>query len=394
MTKWENIVKDKLEGYKVSLPDSAFDEYQARLDGTVNSPKTKRFPLVWLITAAVAASLVAVLFIWPEETPKEDIQLVQQPMATSVQIDDSLDVITPISASPLIVQATTSKAVRPSVEPRNETINVEESDVLREEVVSFKEPEENNITKKDDAGPQYSSEEPIVNKSIETDSLPFVPQTIGDNTVKPTVVAGGGLLAALATQYIGPALNTNSSTWPNNNPSEIINIPHDEQVGSPKHQMPLTVGLSVRVPVTDKLDVTTGLDYSRYSTLFTFSLSGGKTQHVNYLGIPVRLDWTFASSRWFDAYMGAGVKGEFCLSATLAGESISNDGPAFRLLGASGIQFNVTRLLGIYVEPEISWTIPSERRILSTYSSEHPWMVSVATGLRIDLGGKRFSHRP
>lgn len=385
MTKWEDIVKDKLEGYKESLPESVYDEFQARLEGIVSSTKTKRFPLVWMITAAVAAGLVAVLLLWHTETLKEGIQVAQQSMATPVQIDNSLDVITPISESPLFVQSTTPIAVRPSVKPKSETINYEDSDIQLDKDVTFKEPEENDITKTNDAVPQYSSEESIVNKSIETDPLPFVPQTTGDYTVKPAVVAGGGLLAALATQFFSPALNSNSSTWPNNNPSEIINIPHDEQVGSPKHQMPLTFGLSVRAPVTDKLGITTGLEYSRYSSLFTYTLSGGKTQHVNYLGIPVRLDWTFASSRWFDAYMGAGVKGKFCLSATLAGESIGDDGPAFRLLGASGIQFNVTRLLGIYVEPEISWTIPSERRILSTYSSEHPWMVSLATGLRINL---------
>ena len=74
------------------------------------------------------------------------------------------------------------------------------------------------------------------------------------------------------------------------------------------------------------------------------------------------------------------------MSATLDGKSIGKDGPAFRLLGACGIQFNATRNLSLFVEPEISWTVPSERRVLSTYSSEHPWMFTVATGVRINLG--------
>ena len=104
------------------------------------------------------------------------------------------------------------------------------------------------------------------------------------------------------------------------------------------------------------------------------------------MGIPVRLDWTFVSGRWVDAYLGAGVKGDLCLGATLGGEAIGKDGPAFRLLGAGGIQFNATRNFSFFLEPEICWTLPSERRVLSTYSSEHPWMFTVATGVRINLG--------
>ena len=149
--------------------------------------------------------------------------------------------------------------------------------------------------------------------------------------------------------------------------------------------MPLVVGLSVKFPVTEKIGVTTGLEYSLYSSSFSYP-PGEKTQLVHYMGIPVRLDWTFVSSRWLDAYLGTGVKGDLCLGATMDGKSIGKDGPAFRLLSAGGIQFNATRNFSFFLEPEISWTFPSERRVLSTYSSEHPWMFTVATGVRINLG--------
>ena len=151
--------------------------------------------------------------------------------------------------------------------------------------------------------------------------------------------------------------------------------------------MPLVVGLSVKFPITEKIGITTGLEYSLYSSSFSYPF-GEKTQLVHDLGIPVRLDWTFVSGRWADAYLGAGVKGDLCLGATLGGEAIGKDGPAFRLLGAGGIQFNATRNLGLFVEPEVSWTLPSDRRMLSTYSSEHPWMFTVATGVRINLGNQ------
>ena len=197
------------------------------------------------------------------------------------------------------------------------------------------------------------------------------------------IAAGGGLLAALATQLaradvsgLVPGIQVTDDI----NNTNGLETPHS-------HRMPLVVGLSVKYPVTDKLGATTGLEYSLYSSSFSYP-TGEKTQLVHYLGVPVRLDWTLVSSRWLDAYLGAGIKGDLCVGATLDGKSIGKDGPAFRLLGAGGIQFNATRNLCLFVEPEVSWTFPSDRRILSTYSSEHPWMFTVASGVRINLGNQ------
>ena len=52
---------------------------------------------------------------------------------------------------------------------------------------------------------------------------------------------------------------------------------------------------------------------------------------------------------------------------------------------------NVTKHLGIYLEPELSWRIPMDNPAITTYTpvtyrSEHPVMFSVAAGIRINLG--------
>ena len=253
-------------------------------------------------------------------------------------------------------------------------------------------PEETPIPEKDDIGTQDTLEGSATdNPPVVPDSSPFVPKPSAD---KPAVhfnpgtggaiVAGGGLLAALATQLAradlrAPVPHNQDIDGPNShNSTDGLDTTHP-------HKMPFVVGLSVKFPVTEKIGVTTGLEYSLYSSSFSYP-PGEKTQLVHYLGIPARLDWTFVSSRWLDAYLGAGIKGDLCLGATLDGKSIGKDGPAFRLLGAGGIQFNATRNLSLFVEPEVSWTLPSDRRMLSTYSSEHPWMFTVATGVRINLG--------
>ena len=141
--------------------------------------------------------------------------------------------------------------------------------------------------------------------------------------------------------------------------------------------------------VTERFRLTTGLEYSRYQSNLISYIEGEKKQVSHYLGVPVRLDWMLAGNRRFDVYFGGGIEGGFCIGATLAGERIRKDGFNLSLLGAGGIQFNLNKHLGVYVEPELSWTLPSESRVLQTYRSERPLMFSVTTGLRLNLGNNR-----
>ena len=383
MRKWEDIVKDKLGGYESNLPEDSLAAFHARR-ASAGTMKAKRFPLVWAIVPAIAAGLAAVLLLRKPTVPEEGIQMIPQPVETYSQVDDSLDTATPPATEPLMAQAIQTKAVRPMPknEPSEEPVA---TPVAGEDLV----PEETTIPEKDDIAPEDTPEEPAINsRSVVQESSPFVPQPSADKPAMRlnlgtggAIAAGGGLLAALATQLARADL---SALVPGIQTTDDINNTNSLDTTHP-HRMPLVVGLSVKYPVTDKLGVTTGLEYSLYSSSFSYP-PGEKTQLVHYLGVPVRLDWTFVSSRWLDAYLGAGVKGDLCMGATLDGKSIGKDGPAFRLLGAGGIQFNATRNFSLFVEPEISWTVPSERRILSTYSSEHPWMFTVATGVRINLG--------
>ena len=405
MKKWEDIVKDMMEEPEGALPESVFAEFRARR-ATAGATKAKRFPFVWAIVPAIAAGLAAVLFIRKPTVPDNSVQLIPQPVETYSQVDDSLDTATPPATAPLIAQTTRTNVVRPAPE----TVQPEEQ-AATTVVEEIHIPEETPIPETEDIDPQDTPKEPATDRHpVVPDSAPFVHQP---STEKPAVqvnlgtggaiAAGGGLLAALATQLSradvsalipgnhaidGPGSpNSNAIDGPGSPNSNAIDGPNSTNglETTHSHRMPLVVGLSVKFPVTEKIGVTTGLEYSLYSSSFSYP-PGEKTQLVHYLGIPVRLDWTFVSSRWLDAYLGTGVKGDLCLGATMDGQSIGKGGPAFRLLGAGGIQFNATRNLSLFVEPEISWTVPSERRVLSTYSSEHPWMFTVATGVRINLG--------
>ena len=152
------------------------------------------------------------------------------------------------------------------------------------------------------------------------------------------------------------------------------------------HHLPLKLGLSVRTPLAERLYLTTGLDYSLYSSTYTYTLSGKHRQQAHYLGIPLRLDWAAISGKRLEIYAGAGLEAEWCLGAKIDGRGLDKDKAAMSLLGAGGVQLHITDRIGLFVEPEISWRMSLNKPVLTTYRSEHPVMFTVATGIRMTLG--------
>ena len=95
---------------------------------------------------------------------------------------------------------------------------------------------------------------------------------------------------------------------------------------------------------------------------------------------------SFASNRWLDVYAGAGMEVEMCMGATLAEKKLIRDPLCLSLLGAAGIQLNLSKRIGLYLEPELSWSVPSANWELDTYRRTHPLVFTVATGIRINIG--------
>ena len=86
-----------------------------------------------------------------------------------------------------------------------------------------------------------------------------------------------------------------------------------------------------------------------------------------------------------DVYLGGGLEGDWCLGATLAGERIAKDGFCASLLGAGGIQFNPAKHVGLYLEPQLSWSFTPQKPVLETYRTENSLMFSLAAGHRFTI---------
>ena len=410
MEDWIDIVKKRLQDAEAPLPPDDWEEFEA---ASLPAKRTRVLP--WLIPAlAVAAGLAAVLFIRKSAMPEDGIQVIPQPSAPVAMVADTADVVEELPSLPIVAQAVTPKARLADVKPQA-VADVEET--APEEVIVVTPQEEDTETPE--------TKESVTPEPVIPSSSPFVPEK---TVAKPVtlkvgpavgVVASGGVLAALLVSTLGtkpyeasvdiaangggygmdsPAGHATSSFLGNSvfnggynylETNQYYTIfsynsqPVDLLAGSPVHHFPLKVGLSAWIPVADRLYVSTGLDYSRYQSELKYSQSGERKQLAHYLGVPVRLDWVFASGKRLDAYVGGGLEGEFCVGASLGGMDISKDGFKLSLLGAGGVQMNLTQRLGLYVEPQLLWRIPTDDNILATYRSAHPLMFAVSSGLRI-----------
>lgn len=414
MKNWEDIIKDKLAGYESVLPEGSFAEFRARRESTGIVQPRRNNPIAWIIASAVAAGLAAVLLLNHSGNTEEGGEsLVAQAAATE----------TPVAREEMASLEPSQESLAESqVPPRASSSRIPSASVSLSpsmpstpSVLPTPPTPQASSTQPAQAEPGGNTEalavEPVITESEYREATAILeerneetatsaPEEVGGKSVwvkvgeTAGVIAGSGLAAVLQGAINGTG-NSVEYVEPTQEESNLINNPlyqaypktdnEDILTGDCTHHAPIRLGLSTRIPVSDRLDITTGLEYSLYSSKFTFSLSGEKEQLAHYLGIPVRLDWTLASGRWLDVYAGGGAIVDYCLGATLGGQRIEGDGLNLSLLGAGGIQFNITPALGLYLEPELTWTIPSGREGLVTYRTRNPLMFSLATGLRINI---------
>jgi opacity protein-like surface antigen len=390
MKKWEDIVKQKMEEFDGTLPDSVLAQFHARQ----NSQARKPIVWIWAAVPAVAAAVAAILLLHRPSVPETDggVQLIEQAPVPVVEVVEEADTVefsesVLVAPKPRLVAQAKPEPAAPE-EPLAQKA-AEPAETKPEEPVTKEEPQ---------AEEEYRPvEEPAA-------TSPFIPEPKA--AAKPVrmkvapaagIVAGTGLLAAVITPLVGsgrnlsydtgignsPVLDPGSDT---NDPGEHYYVPDVNLLTDTHTQYPfIRGGVSLGIPVSKRWKLTTGVEYSLYKTFFTYSMTGVKQQSAHYLGIPVRMDWSIASNKWLDVYLGAGMEGDFCVAASLGGEKIQRDGFSFSLLGAAGVQFNCSRRIGLYLEPELSWTVPSGSRVLMTYRSQHPFFFTVAAGVRFNL---------
>lgn len=395
MKKWEDIIKDKLEGYEVNPPQGSLADFRNRLNATRQPANNARkrvsiHAVVWAAAACVAL-LLMVSVLKPIMTQGDNLQITKvESIAESLPNVPEKELVADVVTTPQI-KTTRQLAYHRQIKKSNAT--------SIESLIATEVPDEATIVGGDE-------ETEVISQTEIPEELPQ-PVALAEKVKekkefrldkKKGLIGGGVLGAAVAggvLSSVGGNLLTSVDLSDNPLNSEGSNFteqqpkpekPKDVLVGKPQHALPVKTQLGVRWKVADRWSLTSGLEYSLYSSTYQYSLSGEKKQHVHYLGVPVRMDFSVLQTQWVDAYLGVGGIADWCLAANIDGRSVAKDGFSFSLQGAGGVQLNLNKHLGAFVEPQVVWAIPSKHRQLETYRTANPVSFNLSVGLRFTIG--------
>ena len=149
-----------------------------------------------------------------------------------------------------------------------------------------------------------------------------------------------------------------------------------------RHDLPLTLGLSVRADLTPRIGLESGLEYS-YLHSVEFLDNESLDQRLHFIGIPLRSDFRIWSGDRFDLYAGLGGKVEKCVYAILGRVQSDEKQLQWSAEAFAGAQYRLGRRTCLYLQPELSYYFT--RTGLVTCRTEHPLNVSLHAGLRFEL---------
>ncbi|MDY3783163.1 MAG: porin family protein, partial [Candidatus Cryptobacteroides sp.] len=168
--------------------------------------------------------------------------------------------------------------------------------------------------------------------------------------------------------------------------------------------IPLSFGIGVNIPVSEKLTIGTGLNFS--SLVRTFNgvytevdanqnivrtLDSDVTHTLNYIGLPLNLYFHLIDVRTVKFYLWGGALGEYALSNSYRVKDASEDilfstsvkGIQLSAGIGLGVEFRLSNHLGLYLDPSARYYLPCNQP--KNIHTDRPFMLSFEAGLRFNL---------
>ena len=157
------------------------------------------------------------------------------------------------------------------------------------------------------------------------------------------------------------------------------------------HDMPVAVGLTAAYRLTDRLALTSGLVYTLATSTFEHGTSGSTSkdeQSLHYIGIPLSASYEVWGNSRVQTYVTAGGQADFNVSARVTTDGHSadtdRDRAQFSVGGGLGVQLNVVKQLGVYVEPGVKYYFDNGSRVQNVFKA-HPCNFSLQVGVRYNI---------
>jgi len=168
-----------------------------------------------------------------------------------------------------------------------------------------------------------------------------------------------------------------------------------------KHRQPIRAGVSFTYKLNEYFGLGTGLSY----TNLTSDIRSGSESHyfigeqaLHYIGVPLNVSYDVFHWKRISLYASAGILAEKCVSGKVTtdfivdnikseteAEGLQTKPFQFSVNASAGIQLNITDMLGVYVEPGLSYYFNDGTDIKTIYKDK-PLNLNLNFGLRFTIG--------
>ncbi|MDL2304485.1 PorT family protein [Bacteroides sp. OttesenSCG-928-D19] len=391
---WMKKLKEVLADYEEPAPLDGW----ARLENKLLPPaKRVSFHRWWAAAAAILLLMISGVSFYFLQTPiADEIRLASVPEL--VPVSDKVSVI----PQPDVVAVHTIAAKE--ITPRKYTRSIParaEMNVPEESVIAEPEKEKDVVTAGDINNRQSEQKEVKpsgrnkwhlpVNESPKDSSKKkwSVALSVNAGVSKTNDPFGGG-----AVDHINSSPNLSVNQFANASDGMIslsdkyLVLKEGNLQVVPKeyydHRQPITVGASVRKEISNGFSIETGLSYTLLkSDISRDGKNAGKSgeQKLHYIGIPLQANWSFVNSKNFTLYLSAGGMVEKCVYGKTLDKKNTVKPLQFSLVGGLGAQYNISKQLGLYVEPGVSHFFDDGSDV-ETIRKENPLNFNLRAGIR------------
>ena len=155
-----------------------------------------------------------------------------------------------------------------------------------------------------------------------------------------------------------------------------------------KNHRSWSFGVSVQKQLSTHLAIESGLVYTLLTSDIVIQANNNAkevSQSLHYLGIPLKLNCLLANPRNWNFYVGVGAMLEYCVNGSRDGISLSmSDRWQWSAKANLGVQYNFSKLVGIYIEPGVNYFI-STNKTIPTLRTQQPFSFNLNAGVRFNL---------
>ena len=396
---WKDELSNSLENYQATEPEGLWSAVQQGLPAS-RTETTASFALA-LALACAAALLIILLPPAAREgelqvLPASDQQLTQQTLPATPVIP-----ATPVQhSSPVLPTETPDLPTEPQqqhqVSPAQSATQTQAAQAATDEPPTL--PDELQQSQPQSSSQGLEEEQPSPSSiSRRKPAINLIARASGSLSSQSSALSYG----ALPGSDIATSLNSLSySDLAYRNFSSLVTSNLGSEVSTHTiHRQPVRFAIEAELMLNKRLGLVSGLCYTRLVSDLT---SGGENyyhtvQKLDYLGIPLRLNWHLLDSRDFTFYAGVGAMAEKCVagsamtSYSLYGQSLQGerlsvmDQPlVFSLDTSLGLGIGLWNSASLVIEPGLSWHIPDGGTLRNIYR-DRPLNFSLSIALRYRL---------